>query len=182
MKPTSDLANPNLPTVPMPGMSPFIRFLAKVEKGTPSVLRYGNRAQAETKRAALAFWIMLENSSSAVVQVGSRFLIAIFPEEYDLDQKTGKLVPNGKEEGIRISAFSPSLRSSSSSSSSSRPPFATISGSRINPRNRHNQNGAGPVYCAQGSRFDKPGPSSKPLMSRLEQYRAVSDRLNGRER
>lgn len=75
-----------------------------------------------------------------------------------------------------------------------RPPFATVSGRRINPRNRHNQNSEdgwiGPVYCQQGSASKlESGGIAKAVADLLAKgtakdrrsaYRAVSDRLNGR--
>lgn len=194
---STKLINPNLPTVAMSGMHPLIHFLAKVQKGTPplgslntpptvSILRYGNRTQAEAKRQTLAARIMQDGFASAVVQVKSRFLIAIFPAEYDLDQKSLNLVRKGNAalqnlaEVERAMAYQPARR---------RPPFATVSGRRFNPRNRHNQNlpddGSGPVYCQQSI----PRAESKTVRDLLAKgtatdrraaYRAASDRLNGR--
>lgn len=158
---------PSIPTVTMPGMgSPLIRFLAKVQKGAVlgslnsppavSVLRYGNRAQAEAKRKTLPSRILQEEHSSAVVQVESRFVIAIFPAEYDLDQKSGKLIakslcdarigsPSGKRcnrpavPGTGFCAAHTGGKKKGAVEVYRRPPFATVSGPRFNPRNRHNQ-------------------------------------------
>jgi hypothetical protein len=154
---------------------PLLRFLAKIDKGIPSVLRYGNRAQAEAKRTSIAGQLAQQDSASAVVQVESRFLIAIFPAEYDFDQKSGKLLAKRTPSWHKRERLQ-----------SSQPPFATVSGPRVNPRNRHNQNGAdalsGPVYCqpAQGTTRPEAPSISQPSPSRRAQYRAVSDRLNGR--
>lgn len=177
MKPNT-LINPSLPTIPgasvMPGISHLVRVLSKAENGIPSaVLRYGNQAQAEKKRESLADCLTREGLSSAVVQVESRFLIAIFPAEYDFDQKSGKLTakarcdarigsPSGKRcgrsavagTGLCPTHTSGKRKGAVEQQRPSRPPFATVSGLRINPRNRHNHphalaaNGLQPVYCA----------------------------------
>lgn len=208
MKPNT-LINPNFPTVPgtsvMPGISSLVRVLAKVEKppfgslNTPSTvspLRYGNRAQAEKKRESLADRLMREGSSSAVVQVESRFLVVSWPAEYDFDQKTGKLTEKarcdtGKDCGRPEAktdwmAGSIAARGRGNHPVRRRPPFATVSGPRINPRNQHNHthtlaaNGLQPVYCGQKAPSEsgtRARIAIRPI-SRLGQYRAVSERLN----
>lgn len=162
MNTTKSAANPvpSIPTVTMPGMgSPLIRFLARVQKGAVlgslnsppavSVLRYGNRAQAEAKRKTLPSRILQEEHSSAVVQVESRFVIAIFPAEYDFDQKSGKLISRVQTRWLStpLPAF-PRYRLARDVQGPGKI-FATVSGRRFNPRNRHNQHlpdeGPGPV-------------------------------------
>lgn len=146
MKPTSNLINPNFPTIPgsfvIPGISALVRVLAKVDKGMTSPLRYGNHAQAEKKRRSLADRLTQEGSSSAVIQIESRFLVVVFPAGYYFDQKSGELVARSSADW-RCTTIR-----------ARRPPFATVSGPRINPRNQHNHphtlaaNGLQPVYCA----------------------------------
>lgn len=149
----------------MPGIDPLIRFLAKLTRGVPSELRYGNKAQAEAKRTFLASRLEQEYYSASVVQVQSRFLIAVYPVEYDFDGRAGRLIRRVAEV-----ANSPTKRA----------PFATVSGPRNNPRNRHTSSKPHVFTSFTGSRVavDYTNPRPASILSRREQLDIVSKRLN----
>lgn len=210
MKPnTNTLINPNLPTIPgtaiMPGISALVRILAKQNGLLSTPLRYGNRAQAEAKIRALLPRLTEGDNTATVVPVDGRFLVAIFPAEYDLDIASGKLiaksrctatVPSGNRcgrpaivrTGLCSIHTSGKRKGATVEVARSRPPFATVSGPRINPRNQHNHphtlaaNGLQPVYCEQQTTRAIPRKTQARIairpINRLGQYRTVSERVN----
>jgi hypothetical protein len=168
------LINSSLPTMPgtslMPGIAALVRILAKAKEGQfPSPLRYGNRAQAEAKMQSLLPRLEAGSNSSCIIPLAGRFLIAIFPAEYDFDQKSGRLIAKPTLRGATLAR--PEKSFDQYEHSPRRPPFATFSGLRVNPRNRHNQNGVGQVYCRQplvisDSNKQVPGPGYTAPMNR----------------